>query len=145
MRSKWQKWRKEALSCPVVITMHVFYWRWMLGEFAASVWTAQIRFTLETEKKGDPVGFPTHAWVTLNWVERLFCVVAPVEKLYSFESNLCFAKKKTLGEAQRPPWTAGRVFHKQSHVPQLVQIYRIRSPFLCRCRKKLLLVIEQSA
>lgn len=30
MRSKWQKWWKETLSCPHFITMHVFYWRWML-------------------------------------------------------------------------------------------------------------------
>ncbi|KAG7228006.1 hypothetical protein INR49_005627, partial [Caranx melampygus] len=31
-------------------------------DFAASVWAAQIRFTVETEKKGDPAGFPTQAW-----------------------------------------------------------------------------------
>lgn len=79
---------KDMLLLPVSLPCVPF--RWMWGECLK----CSDAIHSGNSSREDPVGFPTQAWVTPNWVEKLFCVAAPVEKLNSLESNLCLGEKK---------------------------------------------------
>lgn len=54
---------------PLVVAMRVFCWRWMPGRLAASVRAAQMRFTVETERKKEILLASQHecGWLLIEW------------------------------------------------------------------------------
>lgn len=117
MRSKWQERRKEMFSLLVLLSLRCLSLEVNVREISREC-PGLLRYDSRWRQKGkkrDPVGFPTQAWVTPNWVERLFCVVCSGGKAVHVgkQFTLCKERKKKKGEKTlRLPGTAGRLSHK---------------------------------